>query len=103
MVSALIAIPFLGVLSIVIWNIHAYFTLTEIFQFAAIGVFIIAFAVQAFVSYHELERSEHEGIGQVGFSIKQTVRQYLKAVLMPVIPHLSFIKQIKKVMTHDDD
>ncbi len=102
-ISALIAIPFLGILSIVVWNVHALMTLSEILQFVAIGVFIIAFAVQAFVTYHELERSDHEGIKQVGFSIHQTIRQYLKAALMPVIPQLSFIKQILKVMTNNDD
>lgn len=103
MISALIAIPFLAVLSIVVWNIHAYLTLNEIVQFLAIGIFIIAFAVQVFVTYHELESSEHEGVKQVGFSIHQTIRQYLKAALMPVIPQLSFFKQVLKVMTHNDD
>ncbi|MGF1827208.1 hypothetical protein [Vibrio splendidus] len=103
MITVLIAIPFMGVLTVVGWNLIALSGLSGVPFYLALAGFVIAFAVQTYLTFLELENSDSEGFGKVGFSFRQLIRQYLKSSLMPVIPHVGFHKQTLKVITQDED
>ncbi|KAB0482386.1 hypothetical protein F7Q91_02985 [Vibrio chagasii] len=103
MITVIIAIPFMGILTVIGWNLIAISGLSGTLLYLAVAGCVIAFAVQVYMTYMELENSESEGLGKIGFSIKQLVRQYLKSSLMPVIPHVGFHKQTLKVITKNED
>ena len=96
--KVLVAVPFLCLIFVVVWFGTVYSSLPEWGVIVACVLFAISFVYMVYVNYKELESNNSLIIG-TGLSTQATLRHYIRAVLMPVVPHFSFFKQIRKITT----
>ncbi|MGR2849194.1 hypothetical protein ABMX62_19310 [Vibrio vulnificus] len=104
-IVALAVSPVFGVVVVINWY---DFLVND--WFSAIGITVGAFTLCAalimmIVSYKELEESKNCGENVLVImltGIRNTVGHYMKAVLQPITPHESIIKQMKSVNTKEN-
>ncbi|HCE3682773.1 hypothetical protein HJ202_19295 [Vibrio parahaemolyticus] len=104
MVAAIALLPLLGVIAAIFWGLNMYYTLVPNWLIPVVCVVVVASIFQIKVTYKELNESEIDNfIGRFLFSIHRTVRQYMRAAFMPVVPDFSFVKQTLNIMTKRKD